>query len=144
MAQINWTNAPTAAEQLALAQQAKLEELNTACQATIYAGFDCDPDGSGTTYHFPYESLDQRRYDGYMVDVLSGDAANQAWKVQDPNGNWIAVTITPENFKTNVRTKATSFELAQVNQFRALETDVGSAASVNAVTAIVWSPATTY
>lgn len=124
---------------LAICKQTKISELNTNCANCIYNGFDCQPLGDGTTYHFPFDDQAQANYNQYLTDVLCGSTDSESWKVQDSNGNWMTLSITPDQFKNNVRPVASSFKKAQIDQYRSLVSQVENATDIPTIKAVVWS-----
>lgn len=130
------------AQAVSVLQQTKINELNMSCQNQIYNGFDCQPLGDGTTYHFPFDDKAQANYNQYLTDVLCGSIDSEDWKVQDSTGNWMTLSVTADQFKSNVRPVASSFKKAQINQYRSLASKVEAATDIPTIKAVVWSPAT--
>jgi hypothetical protein len=124
------------ATKLANAQQAKSTQLQMSLLATLAGGFNSS--ATGTSYLYGFADMDQTNLGQELNMVNAGLAVEPiAWAVR--SGQVIDHTIA--QFK-QMCADGNRFKWNNVNQLRTLIGQVESATTVDAVNAIVWSPAT--
>ena len=121
--------------QLSSAQQTQSAALQAGCTATFNAGFVSSASGSTLTYGFtPQNQADMTE----LATMLSLAVATWPVSWQLPDGT--IVSLTQAQF-TQLLTDAQKFKWAQLNQLRALQSQVQAATTVSAVQAILWTAA---
>lgn len=124
--------APTAAEQLASAQQAQKAFLNQSFNEVIGKGFSSPVSETDVTYAI--DPIAMGKWSGTMVNINSGLLTSNII-VKDIDGN--KVTLTPDQFK-QMAMDGFNFYNTQEQHLWSKEDDVASATSIDEVVVIGW------
>ncbi|WP_353214703.1 hypothetical protein [Salinisphaera hydrothermalis] len=130
---------PTAADQLAAAQSAKIAEINAACEAAIVSGFTSDALGKTYTYR-------SRRDDQVNLMGAAMSGTDTQFKCADADGLYAMRDHTAAQIK-QVFADGVARKLALIEQSNALTDEVNAIAPdddapIEAVHAITWSAPT--
>lgn len=130
------TMTATSAQLLTQAQQAQLQVIAQGYAATIAAGFTSGATGTEDTYAIDASAF--AKWTGILATINAGIAPSSI-NVKDIAGK--QATLTSAQFKT-FALDGFNFLNAQEQQLWALEAEIGSATTISAVQAIVWTAAT--
>ena len=134
--------APTAAEQLAAAQQTQIETISAGCAATIVSGFTSS--ALGAAYTYPSKEGGENRDQTNLIGAY-GNSLNPAnastWTTKfwccDASGSWAFRAHTAAQIQ-QVFSDGAARKIACIEQNAALSAQVMAAADVASVQAIVW------
>ena len=130
--------APTAAEQLATAQQTQIGTISQGCELSIIDGFTSS--ALGAAYTYPSKPTDQLNLLGEHSASMNPNNPT-TWSTKfwcaDANGVWDIRVHTAAQIQ-QVFTDGVARKLACIEQNKALATQVMAAADVPSVQAILW------
>ncbi|CAJ0896147.1 hypothetical protein R77569_04568 [Ralstonia mannitolilytica] len=133
------TTAPSAAQQLTVAQAAQITKVTGACQAAIVAGFTSSALGAAHTY--PAQTTDQQNLSASVLASLMPNLP-AGWTTPfwcaDANGNWSYAAHTAAQIQ-QVGQDGKAAIIAAIQKKAGLVAQINAATTVAAVQAITWS-----
>jgi hypothetical protein len=120
------------------AKAAQIAAVRHACEAAIFAGFECD--ALGTPHTYPAKDRDQQNLAAsVLASIMPGLPAN--WTTPfwcaDANGNWAFVNHTAAQIQA-VGTAGKAAILANLETCQGYEAAIAAAQTPEAVAAISW------
>ena len=130
---------PTAAQQLAAAKVAQLDEITSACQRTIVGGFMSS--ALGAQHAYPAQTIDQQNLSASvlasLMPNLPSDWTTPFW-CADASGNWTYAAHTAAQIQ-QVGQEGKAAIIAAIQKKADLAAKIGAATTIPAVQAINWS-----